>query len=564
VDALADVLLLRLRLFLDGGDPAAALALIRRLDALLGSLDGEEAMPHLRWRLAFARGLVAREAGDWAAAQGHFLDALDLIESQRVSLPLEEVRSAYLADKADVYSALVTALLAGGADEVSEDDAVAAAFSVVERARSRALLERLLAAMPDEDEETNADPELEARRTEIRRRLHWLYNQLLGNEQGGELGGERHPVGQISRAITDAEAALQRLEWQRSPLLAQAEPVGMGQLQQILAGDEQAVVYYSASDEIMAFVVSTGGATVTRHLCTPGELDAALRNWRFQLGRAEIGGDYLARHRARLMGGAQDALARLYDLLVSPLEAQLYATRLRFIPHGALHHVPFHALFDGERHLLQRWECISAPSASIATVCHRSRAGRGRYGSLAALALSEPGLPNVRAEVEAAAGHFPRYWLYLDDDATGDALRRAASQADVLHLATHGLMRADNPYFSSLKLADGWQDVRSLYRLPLAASLVVLSACESGVGQVQGGDEVVGLARGFIGAGAPMVVASRWNVDDAAAARLMADFYARLTGAAALSPPAALQAAQVNAIAAEQHPYYWASFYAIG
>ena len=125
-------------------------------------------------------------------------------------------------------------------------------------------------------------------------------------------------------------------------------------------------------------------------------------------------------------------------------------------------------------------------------------------------------------------------------------------------------MRADNPYFSSLKLADGWQDVRSLYRLPLSASLVVLSACESGAGQVQGGDEVVGLARGFIGAGAPMVVASLWNVDDASAARLMARFYARLTREESVSPPAALQAAQAMAIQEEQHPYYWASFYTIG
>lgn len=553
---LAEALLLRLRLHLDAGEIDAARALDNRIEAQLAAFGDGAAMLHLRWRLAFAKGLIARAAGDSSTARSRFWEAVGLIEVQRISLPLEEARSAYLEDKAHVYSALVAVLLE---DQTAGEDAIAAAFNVVERARSRALLERLLAAMSGEDDEPAIDPKLEERRVMARRRLHWLYNQLLGDSGG------RRPVAAADQTIADAEAVLQRLEWRRSPLLAQADPVRMEQLQQILEEDELAVVYYSAPSEIMAFVISARGATVTRHLCTPDELTAALRNWRFQLGRAEIGGDYLARHRERLIQGAQNALARLYDLLVAPLEEQLTAPRLRFIPHGALHHVPFHALFDGERHLLQRWECISAPSASIATTCHRSRAGRMHYDSLAALALSEPGLPNVRTEVRAAARHFSRHWLYLDDDATDAALHRAASQADVLHLATHGLMRADNPYFSSLKLADGWQDVRALYRLPLSASLVVLSACESGAGQVQGGDEVVGLARGFIGAGAPMVVASLWNVDDASSAQLMAYFYAALTkNGGAVSPPAALRSAQEIAITEEQHPYYWASFYAIG
>ena len=91
----------------------------------------------------------------------------------------------------------------------------------------------------------------------------------------------------------------------------------------------------------------------------------------------------------------------------------------------------------------------------------------------------------------------------------------------MLHIATHGLFRPDNPFFSALKLADGWIDVRQIYRLPLQARLVVLSACESGAVQIQGSDEVIGLARGFLGAGAETLVTSLWNVHDASAAALM-------------------------------------------
>ena len=117
------------------------------------------------------------------------------------------------------------------------------------------------------------------------------------------------------------------------------------------------------------------------------------------------------------------------------------------------------------------------------------------HPSLAGLAITDPSIPHARREVQTAATHFAQSQLFLDADAGRAGLRQAAAQADVLHIATHGLFRPDNPFFSALKLADGWLDVREIYRLPLSAGLVVLSACESGAGQVRGGDEVIGLAR---------------------------------------------------------------------
>jgi CHAT domain-containing protein len=111
-------------------------------------------------------------------------------------------------------------------------------------------------------------------------------------------------------------------------------------------------------------------------------------------------------------------------------------------------------------------------------------------------------------------------------------------------------------------LADGWIDVRAIYRIPLAARLVVLSACDSGSGDIRGGDEVIGLARGFLGAGAQDLVVSLWNVHDARAVDLMAVFYEQLRQGA--TPAASLRAAQCHFIARGDHAYYWASFLAIG
>jgi CHAT domain-containing protein len=182
---------------------------------------------------------------------------------------------------------------------------------------------------------------------------------------------------------------------------------------------------------------------------------------------------------------------------------------------------------------------------------------------LAALALPDPAIPQAETEVRAAARYFPRTRLFLNEQAGSDGLHTAAETGDVLHIATHGVFRPDNPFFSALKLADGWIDVRAIYRLPLAARLVVLSACESGAVQVQGSDEAIGLGRGFLGAGARSLVVSLWNVHDASAAILMEQFYAQLAGDGR-GTARALRAAQQQAAAAGRHPYYWAPYLVMG
>ena len=112
-----------------------------------------------------------------------------------------------------------------------------------------------------------------------------------------------------------------------------------------------------------------------------------------------------------------------------------------------------------------------------------------------------------------------------------------ARQADILHLATHGRFRPDNPLFSALRLADGWLTVRDACELDLhGCGLVALSACETGVSQVAPGDELLGMTRGFFASGAASLLVSLWPVDDAATVDLMVEFYRRLADGAARPP----------------------------
>ncbi len=551
--------LLRSRAALALDDSAAALSWAVQAETWLGeaAASGEplSIYPHLTLLTLHARGQAARATGDTREARERFEQAVAAIDSQRATLPVEEFRTAFLADKTQIYADLVLSLLDMPAPPAST---LADAFAIVERARSRSLLERLLAAVDEAALAQGVEsPETGERLTSIRRQLAWLYNQLLGNNPTS-----RGLDGTITDEIRAAEATLQRLEWRVAPWLAEAEPATLSALQEALGQDEQAVIYYQAGDEWMAFVVGTDRFFLARHLCTATQVEQALADLRFQLGRAEIGDEYLARHGERLLAGVRGALQQLYDLLWVPLRSYLDRSRLLVIPYGSLHLAPFHAFWDGTAYLAEACEISYAPSASV-ELHRRNRAQPAGYTSLVGFAVRDPSIPQAEAEIRAAGACFATAQYFVDDAARVDTLQQAAQEGDVLHIATHGLFRPDNPYFSALKLADGWIDVRSIYRLPLRARLVVLSACESGAVQVQGGDEAIGLVRGFLGAGAQSLVVSLWNVHDASAAAFMTDFYQYLQNAA-MAPATALRAAQQCAIQANRHPYFWAPYTAIG
>ena len=141
----------------------------------------------------------------------------------------------------------------------------------------------------------------------------------------------------------------------------------------------------------------------------------------------------------------------------------------------------------------------------------------------------------------------------------------------MVHFAAHGLLDFQHPKLSCLVLSrfdeegrpqDGYLRLQDVYRMNLSADLVVLSACQTALGKEVRGEGLVGLTRGFFYAGASRVVASLWNVDDDASAKLMERFYKKMLGPEKLSPAAALRAAQTEMMREKrwEHAYYWAGF----
>jgi CHAT domain-containing protein len=233
---------------------------------------------------------------------------------------------------------------------------------------------------------------------------------------------------------------------------------------------------------------------------------------------------------------------------------------LGIVPHGLLHEVPFQALFDGNRYLIDRFELIYAPSATL--LAHYQKPKPLRNDRAIVFGVSDQLIPHVIAEAHAVAQHLPSTQLYLDERATLATFQVESLRCGILHLACHGLFRADNPMFSALQFHDGWLTATDVLMLDLTDTFVTLSACESGRNDGGRGGEILGMTRAFLGAGARGLLVTLWLVEDKASASLISCFYEQWAQGAGYA--SALRTAQLALKEKHPHPYYWAPFILIG
>ena len=152
--------------------------------------------------------------------------------------------------------------------------------------------------------------------------------------------------------------------------------------------------------------------------------------------------------------------------------------------------------------------------------------------------------------------------VFIGPSATAEALRVHGEDSRFIHIATHGYFRQDNPLFSGIRLGDSYLSVYDLYQLKLNAELVTLSGCSTGLNEVVAGDELLGLVRGLMHAGAQSSLLTLWDVQDSSTALLMTHFYRELssTGNTATSLQKAMQQLKLE----HPHPYHWAPFVLTG
>jgi CHAT domain-containing protein len=265
-------------------------------------------------------------------------------------------------------------------------------------------------------------------------------------------------------------------------------------------------------------------------------------------------------HSTQIAMATERHLAELYKLLISRVVERVQTPKITIIPHGTLHLLPFHAFFDGKTHLMDSFEISYAPSASVLKYCLEKK--DVAQGVPVLIGVADDQAPFVENEILRIRSLFPNAQTLLNSTATRDAFVEATTQAAFVHIATHAIFRQDNPMFSGFKLADGWMTAFDVFSMNCQTNLVTLSGCKSGMSQVTGSDDLVGLMRGFLYAGARALMVSLWNVDDQATATLMSKFYDfwKKGNTRSSSLTLAMKALRKT----HPNPFYWAPFLLIG
>jgi CHAT domain-containing protein len=548
---LAELLLARIALRLN--DTAAARGYCQ---SALARVSGMES-PMLAYQAEFLMGEAERANGKADLAYGRYRKASESLEMLRANLRGEELKIAFFQNKVEVYENLVDLCLSGA--RPAEE-----AFAYIELAKSRALLDRLAQPLRVVSEADAGQSELVRSIRNLREELNWYYN-LIEREQ---LNPEEHSSDRIQRLEQQARSREDDLTRAlREATLDEAAQAGMQmsgavpleEIQSALPADAVLVEYFRIQDRIVACVLRSDDLQI-RPVTVETRVRKILQLFQFQLTKLRLAPQYVNGFQEAMLTSTQAHLANLYRELIAPIADLLQAQHLIFAPHGLLHHVPFHALFDGESYLIDKCSAWYTPSASVyARCCEKSVNSAG--GSLI-LGIADAQAPLIQDEVNALAGILPGAQLFTGESASEAILKLHGPSSRIVHIATHGYFRQDNSMFSSIRLGDSHLSMYDLYHLKLPAELVVLSGCATGRNAVTPGDELMGLIRGLLQAGAQSLVLSLWDVHDASTRDFMVAFYRRLVQGRA--KPEALREAMAEVRQAHPHPYYWAPFSLIG
>ncbi|WP_239027783.1 CHAT domain-containing protein [Geomonas subterranea] len=467
------------------------------------------------------------------------------MEGLRAEIKLDQLKDGFLADKMDVYQGLVGLLVdLGRHDE---------AFTVAERSRARNLIDilgrqRLSLA-------GGADQDLYDRQNRLREQIQEQEQLAL---QASTPAERTMYAAALDKLRADYQDLLLDIERRRPELLAlvKVAPVTAGEVRALLEPGVTLLSYYQLPDRLLCWRLGRQGAELFVLGVSARELADKVATYRRMLQNLEP---------------LEQNSRELYRILLSgPLAGVPEGETVGVVPHGSLHYLSFATLYDGRDYLVDRHTLFHLPAASV----YRHTLARRQPGkNLRILAIGNPDLGNAALDLpfaEKEAGTLR--WNYSDvttltrERATESWVRENIAKFGIIHLASHGEFDTVNPLFSSIRLAkdgknDGRLQAEEVFGLDIKADLVVLSACQTGLGDVKSGDDVIGMNRAFLFAGTHALVSSLWRVSDVSSAILMKQFYRDYS----LSDKAqALRLAMLHVRNRYPHPGYWGAFVLTG
>lgn len=462
-----------------------------------------------------------------AEASSTLKKAIHLVESIRSEIPAEDLRISFFQDKLDAFNTLIQLGL-------SEQTAsgITHAFLIAERARSRVLQDLLEGSLEFREQPAQLSALLGQIETDSWRRS---VEQASGVRPAHQT--------RITTLLRKSQAVKRNIK---------SSELSLRQIQSVLETDQSFVCYYATGDDLHAFVVQSNQISAHSGIAQMKDIRDRWQLLRFQMERARI-------DRSASEQECESHLRSLGESLISPLIQSIGKTRtLTIIPFGFLHELPFHCLKDKAGYFSERYLFSYAPSASVYRHCVRRKSSSN--GKLL-IGYSDELAPWINTEIAEIRAVFPDALTAIGDQARIQVLQQS-NQAGVIHIASHGRFQKNAPLLSGILLRDGWLTIPQIYQLKLKADLITLSGCETGSHEISAGEELLGLMRAFLYAGAASLLVSLWRVSDNSTAFFMKEFYTALSSGRRKME--AWQSALLRTKEKWPHPFYWGPFLLIG
>jgi len=501
------------------------------------------------WRFCYEVGRELIKEKKYPAARVYLARAIDTLELTRSRLREDTVKKTFTASVQDVYSEMIDLLF--DMHEIKEG------FAYLERSKARAFLD-IVAGRSLKAKKT-LDAGLVEKERETQRKIEEVLRSL-----NATLGPRKEAIyKEYKKLLSEHKAVLDSLKDKSLEFATTASVATVAPDAIVARIKEEAVLvsYFISGKRMLIWTIKSSGIKAVSVDFRAGSLAGLVKDYRNAIAQ---------RNTAAVLALGN----KLYDLLIAPVKDELsQAKKLLIVPTGVLQYIPFPALNVSDGHFLARDFAISIlPNASsiyyldkevTKDLTHILAVGNPR--------LKDPGLSLKFAEEEinTICRNFPHHEVFTGARALESVFRtKDIVDTGVIHIAAHGEYNVQDPLKSALLLAaddqyDGNLETFEIYSLAMNPRLVVLSACQSGAGEVESGDEVQSLNRAFLYAGAGSVVASLWNVNDKVTSVLMEQFYKNLK---AMDKAEALRMAQLTVLKNPDYknPYYWAAFYLIG
>jgi CHAT domain-containing protein len=524
------------------------------LDSALKYID----FPELVWQAWYIKGIIYENQDELEKASESYMNSVSAIEKIRGKLSVDEFKSSYFRNKIVVYDRLIRLLIKMNKSEE--------AFQVSEKARSRAFYDILAGrkinyrgAMPGDLTQLE-----QLKRNEIEK-LYKLIQKEGSSPANYENASRQTDLREIRTALAQVqeeyEDILQKMKLENPEYkeIITAEPVRIQDLQSKIDKGSAIISYWVSEKELIIWFITN--AQISRKIAgiNRKELTAVVEKTRNAI-------------KSNSLKNSDAALRELSAYLIVPISSELKSVQnLVIIPNGCLNFIPFQALINETgQYLIDKHNITYSPSASIYLLNTGKEPPKGsRFLGMALGDISvenNVGLPGTEDELKKIIPLFTDKLTTIGEKSTESYAKRNSGDFNFIHFATHGIYNYKQPLYSFLLFPpsdndDGRLNVWEVFEMNLHSKLVTLSACETGLGNLDQGDELIGLSRAFLYAGSSAVIVSLWSVADYPTAILMSNFYKYIRDH---SLEEALTMAQKDVLKQYPQPLYWSPFILIG